>query len=550
VLHTHFHRDQCDGAVRLAALGARIGAPEAELGYFDADLFWRTRNIFDNYNTYNDFAAPLASIPVDRALADHEEFTWYDLRLRVVPAPGHTKGSIALVGEIDGRLVAFAGDTIHHSIRPWTLFDLEWGYGGQDGVVALSLTLQTLASLPLDVILPSHGEPVSDPSAACLALIRKLGGYHEWLHLYTYQGGIGYPQLPADTRVQPLTPHLWMNTTSFANSYTLVTGDGSTMFLDYGFPSHAHFSANVRFVEHTLDDLRKVAGLKTIEVVLPSHYHDDHVCGLQYLHDQYGAQLWVFENQEDILAHPEAYKITCLWQRPMTTGRVFGEGETFKWRDITFTAARTPGHTEYHCAVSFELDGRRIVHAGDTIGRGITGPRLGGPIFQNRFTPGDFLTSITKIREFEPDYVLTGHWGALHLDPAFLDEALRRARALNDVLWDLIAVPEEAGFAYDPNWATLYPYQITAAPGEPFAIEARIVNHLSAGARATVSLRLPEGWTSDLLLVEETIPRGGRGVLRFQVTAPAGPVRQVIAADITLNGRPFGPAAEGIVTVG
>lgn len=54
-------------------------------------------------------------------------------------------------------------------------------------------------------------------------------------------------------------------------------------------------------------------------------------------------------------------------------------------------------------------------------------------------------------------------------------------------------------------------------------------------------------------MVEEMIPRGSSGVLRFLVTAPAGaigPVRQVIAAEITLNGRPFGPAAEGIVTVG
>jgi glyoxylase-like metal-dependent hydrolase (beta-lactamase superfamily II) len=126
VLHTHFHRDQCDGTAQLAALGARVAAPATELGFFDAEQFWRTKQglLFDNLNTYNDFAAPLATITVDHALVDGATFTWHDLQLRVVPAPGHTKGSIALVGEIDGRRVAFTGDTLHHSARPWTLFDM------------------------------------------------------------------------------------------------------------------------------------------------------------------------------------------------------------------------------------------------------------------------------------------------------------------------------------------------------------------------------------------------------------------------------------------
>ena len=49
------------------------------------------------------------------------------------------------------------------------------------------------------------------------------------------------------------------------------------------------------------------------------------------------------------------------WPKPMTASRVFGEGETFSWRGTTFQATKTPGHTEYHCALSFEVDGRRIL---------------------------------------------------------------------------------------------------------------------------------------------------------------------------------------------
>ena len=59
--------------------------------------------------------------------------------------------------------LAFTGDAIHHSARPWTLFDLEWAYGQQIGLPSLAHTLRTLADLDLDLALPSHGEPMPRP---------------------------------------------------------------------------------------------------------------------------------------------------------------------------------------------------------------------------------------------------------------------------------------------------------------------------------------------------------------------------------------------------
>jgi glyoxylase-like metal-dependent hydrolase (beta-lactamase superfamily II) len=553
VLHTHFHRDQCDGTARLVAAGAQVAVPRAEVGYFSgATNFWRNRGIYDNYNTYNDFFAPTENLPVDRLLSDDETFSWEGIDLHVIPAPGHTKGSIALVGEIDGRRIAFTGDVIHHAARPWTLFDLEWAYGQQTGLGSLSLTLQTLAGLDLSALLPSHGEPIEKPATACAALNAKLSEYYQWLNLYRYPAAPGYSLLPWDSRLVPLTPHLWANTTSVANSYTLLTDDGTAMFLDYGFPSSSHFASNFRFAEHSLDELRRVAGLKHVDVVLPSHYHDDHVGGLQHLYEKYGASLWVFENMADILEHPHAYKIPCLWEKPMVATKIFGEGESFNWRGTTFQATKTPGHTEYHCALRFELDGRRIAYVGDTLARAAAGPRFGGPVFQNRFSPGDFVESVTKIRDFEPEFLLTGHFGVQRTEPAFFDAALAQARAIEGICWGLIAVPEEAGFALDPNWATLYPYQATASPGQPFALTLRIVNHLSRAAVPQAELRLPPGWEWTLPGEPAEIDRGETGELIFQITAPTDAVvgeRNVIVATVTLGDRRFGPVAEGIVQI-
>jgi glyoxylase-like metal-dependent hydrolase (beta-lactamase superfamily II) len=401
-------------------------------------------------------------------------------------------------------------------------------------------------------MLPAHGGVITAPARACRELVRRLALYHERLRSSMRMEAVDSASL-SEATVQALTPHLWMNTASFAATFVLVADSGKAMFLDCGFPSYAHFAADYRFAEHTLNDLREAAGLTEIDVVLPSHYHDDQVCGLQNLQERYGARLWVFENQEDILAHPEAYRLPGLWPRPMRPSRVFQDGETFRWEGITFTAISTPGHTKHACAVSFELDDMRFVHAGDTIGRYLAGPTLGGPIFQNGFSPGDFIESIAKLRDLAPDYLLAGHWGALKVDRAFFEEALFRARSLSDVLWQLVAVPKEAGFSFDPHWATIYPYQVTAVADEPIPVEVRIVNHLSADVVACAVFRLPVGWSCDPPDGEVTIPRGGNGTLPFLVTAPVaalGPECHVIAADVTLNGRAFGPVAEGILLVG
>ncbi len=87
---------------------------------------------------------------------------------------------------------------------------------------------------------------------------------------------------------------------------------------------------------------------------------------------------------------------------------------------ISFQATKLPGHTEYHCGRRFEVDGRRVAYVDDTLARALTGPRFGGPIFQNRFQPADFVETVTKIRDFAPEFLLTGHFGVVAVEPAFL----------------------------------------------------------------------------------------------------------------------------------
>ncbi|MEW6755632.1 MAG: MBL fold metallo-hydrolase, partial [Candidatus Latescibacterota bacterium] len=50
ILHTHHHRDQCEGDHRAVATGTRLAVPEWEAHYFqEAEHFWGRRSIFHLY---------------------------------------------------------------------------------------------------------------------------------------------------------------------------------------------------------------------------------------------------------------------------------------------------------------------------------------------------------------------------------------------------------------------------------------------------------------------------------------------------------------------
>ena len=98
-----------------------------------------------------------------------------------------------------------------------------------------------------------------------------------------------------------------LTTSSF---YVVLSDSGKAMFIDYGSASGMHFGNferatavpdRIRFVEHNIDELKRRYGMKTIDVAMPTHMHDDHMNGFPHLMRQYGAQVWCLDNMVDIL---------------------------------------------------------------------------------------------------------------------------------------------------------------------------------------------------------------------------------------------------------
>ena len=167
VLHTHHHRDQCQGDHLLAARGIPIAVPEREAALFaETDAFWRLKRIYDNYDVSSiGFTLP-RSVPVARTLRDYETFAWRGYDIRVLPTPGHTKGSVTFAAEVDGVPTAFCGDLVAEPGHVHTIHDLQWQYGLPDAVGAALHSVTLLAGLPLQRLCPSHGHPTDDAAAA------------------------------------------------------------------------------------------------------------------------------------------------------------------------------------------------------------------------------------------------------------------------------------------------------------------------------------------------------------------------------------------------
>ncbi|MDP9352369.1 MAG: MBL fold metallo-hydrolase, partial [Chloroflexota bacterium] len=384
VLHTHHHRDQCQGDWMLVEHGASLAVPEREAHLFeDVETFWANRQVMDNYALGSDGFALATSVPVATRLQDYGTFKWRSYEFQVLPAPGHTKGSVSLLTQVDGAVVAFTGDLIAAPGRVWHVYDMQWQYGGglgvTEGLQTASLSLLEVLRAKPDLLLPSHGAVMREAATAVGALIERMRELHRWTE------GSAWTARPAglvvDRHLERISDHLWMNQYSLAHSYAVIADNGDGLLLDYGYPSLSHFSGEFRFAEHSLPELFARAGLKRVDLFIPSHYHDDHIAGVPLLQAKYGARVWAHEVMTDLLRHPHAYSLPCLLPSPIRVERELLEGEEFEWNGFRFHTAHTPGHTYYQAALFGEIDGLRVAHTGDNVYAGPLGPMLGGPIY-------------------------------------------------------------------------------------------------------------------------------------------------------------------------
>jgi glyoxylase-like metal-dependent hydrolase (beta-lactamase superfamily II) len=546
VLMTHHHRDQGQGLAAAAARGIPIHVPHAEQDLFHSvDHHWRARNVDNNYNMRQDRFALLEPVPVAGTLRDYQTVDFGGLRVEVIPTPGHTIGAISLRVSVDGQTLVFCGDLIAGEGQVWSLAATQWTYNGGEGIAATVASLVALKAHAPDLLLPSHGKIMHDPQAAIDRTVAAL-----WELLQARRHNLRLFQF-IDAPYRALTPHLLFNQTSESRAYALLSQSGKALLIDFGYDFTTGLGAGTdrgsrRPWLYTIDKLKTRHGVSHIDAVMLTHFHDDHVAGVNLLRDTLGVECWAAENFADILQRPHHYDLPCLWYDPIPVDRVLPLEQAIHWEEYTFTLYALPGHTRYAVAIAFEVDGKRVLASGDQY-QG-AGDEY-NYVYQNDYDIDDYIASAALYRRLNPDLIITGHWEPLEVPPGYFDNLDARGTLLATLHRDLLPL-ETVDTGAGGFCAVLYPYQVDAAPAQPFSVSADVTNPFHHDCPADVRLTVPAGWTAAPDVQRVTLAAGAAQTLTFTVMPDAAPVyRARIAVDVTVAGVPFGQQAEALVTV-
>jgi glyoxylase-like metal-dependent hydrolase (beta-lactamase superfamily II) len=553
VLITHHHRDQCQGLERAAQAGIRIWVPHTEQDLFHSvDVHWQARELYNNYNVRQDRFSLLESVPVTGTLLDYETRQFGAHSVTVIPTPGHTTGSISFLVEWGGQRILFSGDLIYAPGKVVSLSATQWTYNGAEGVAASLTSLLDLQDRQIDFLLPSHGEPVEDPRAAIASLIERfrelLQRRRQNLRLSQLRERPYQQVLPSEDEGSG-TPHLLMNRASMANTYVLLSNSGKALFIDFGYDFLTGIAAGSDRASrrpwlYTLPALKAKFGVQKVDVVLPTHYHDDHVAGCNLLRRVEGTQVWAAEIFADILEHPARYDLPCLWYDPIPVDRCLHLEQPIPWEEYTLTLHPLPGHTRYAVAVEFDVDGLHVLATGDQY-QGDDGLAW-NYVYQNRYGMGDYVATAKLYERLQPDLILSGHWQPLRVTPEYQRQIATDAEALDRLHRDLL--PENPDPGVEGFLARISPYQITSMGGEPIPFEVEVRNPFPDPQEAFLQIVIPEGWRAEP--VEQTRQIVGVHLFTFKVIPSNRAIRRArIAVDVTIAGQRFGQQAEALVTV-
>jgi glyoxylase-like metal-dependent hydrolase (beta-lactamase superfamily II) len=530
VLHTHHHRDMCGGDALLEWSTTKIAVPEKERNLFEnADDFWQKVAIVRNYLFKPDFFTSTYNIPVNRGLEDGDEMQWRGLRIKAVATPGHTLHHMSYALSIDGRRIVFSGDVIHSPGKVLNFYSLEYRYNdlGSGGLANLRGSRDAILGETPEMLAPAHGMVMENPREALDAMLENLK-----------QATSHLAACPAPIRRGKNLPHMSYALSMYnSHSYMISSDDGSVLLVDAG------NTAALEAVESSTE-------LERIDLIWPTHYHDDHVLGINPIRRRHNSKVYCQEILREVLENPGGFNIPCLIEEPIMPDRVLEDGETFTWGGMPFTAYHFPGQTHLHAGLLAVIDGKRVFFTGDAF----DSPRHGQNYNSRNYIPlepdGGIERCVSVLREARPDYLATGHWGVWEVNDADFDEMEQRVWELRSRLANLMPW-DDPNFGMDENWVSVYPYLREIEPGKIARLQVRIRNHSAGATRLELELTLPEGLSSRECGKRITIrpKESARVVFKVKASKSIQARRHLITVNVIRDGRNLGQLCEAILQV-
>lgn len=562
---THYFRDHAAGAARA---GLPVFAPEYEAGILrDPAEHFRRRETFIVYDNLWDLFVPIEPIPLAGVLRDYDRTQLAGFDIEVVPLPGVTLTQSGLAITVNGRKMVFCGEGIHSPGRLARVAPLQYNYNDLTGAFHVYASAQCLRDHRPAMLLPSLGEPISNDVDGALAALqqsmRKLCAGRP--------GMLAEMDTVHEPQLERVTEHVWMARDSCSVTWFVVSPSGKCLALDYGWASPMAISGypypwRRRALLHSLRGLKEQAGVEKIDVVIPSHFHDDHVSGIPVLQRVFGTQCWASEAFADLLEKPEAHCFPCNWPVPCRIDRRLRLDETAEWEGYRFHFGAMNGHTRFAALIGFESDGKRFAHTGDQYffldeNWAWAGPNKTRPgswdtnhisqnhVYRNGALLDGYAQSAAWMVKWRPDIVISGHQRPMYTDDGFFRLIQRWADDYANLHRQAMVLgDDEAHFNLDSWGGWIWPYRVELPSPGPATVSVTVRNPLPRSAMLSVRLVGPSGWQG----TKAELPAAARAEVncRLTITPDRACHRQPFAVELEADGRPYGQVAEALMTVG
>ncbi len=390
ILITHLQEENAAGCLNFPGVPVHIpagdeylcqgpAAYERGIANWPPPWEWETRGNYQGQvgGARNERPLPVP-VPLAASLTGGTRFGEFD----ILATPGHGKHALTFLITLGGKRIGFCGDLVCGDGRLWNWFDAEWDFGLEGGQRALRASAARLRDAGADLLCPTHGPIVTDPSGALARLDARLAPI--------FVSPPGLPPTPpfdeARHRIaevpspapcfRQLLPHLHQYNRNSGNCTVLLSETGNALLFDDGLCEWVPLPERKAFHAQAIAGMKAALGVRRIEIVIPTHCHGDHVENIPDLvAAEPGCEVVCLDVVADVLEHPERYNMVGLlpWYGTehdvVHVDRAVPAGTRLRWHEYELDIFHLGGQTYYHSGIDAQIDGQRVLFVGDSFPR-------------------------------------------------------------------------------------------------------------------------------------------------------------------------------------
>lgn len=555
VLLTHHHRDSSSAAERFVVSKIPVRAPELSAAYLLPEgvaAYWkksmpvdepgRFLTLFERFwSDWTYLVHPTGIAGIDCSLKPGEKLRWHDWSLTVIGTPGHSKDHCSYLATRGDQRLIFAGDAVHSAGRVWSPYSMEWHHQKDEGFVAASVSLRTLAAHQPTHLFPEHGEPLigEDIAPALLstaeslsqlgvlknfdAYSKQFGPQPSYKFLAPEQVGTANP-MGNSVPWSKLSPHLLLS----GNTYALLSQDGPVLLMD-------PYSANI---VDRVAELKRDHRAGPVEVACISHAHNDHYTGIFALPERSTFQVWTLDRIAAVVDDPFRWLAPYVDPRLPRVDRRLKDNEVIRWHEYELRTHHLPGQTDFGMGLEVTVDDRKCLFTGDNFYHVEQYSGGGGWSGRNRGLPLGYARTAEKILKLKPDWILAEHGGAFEFNVEDFqrrrDFALRAAEVA-----DRLSPSGRHQADWDPQQVRIEPLISRASIGHEVALKIVATNFQSRAVTIEATSHRPDLCEAAVIKFPADTNRESSAELRLTLRANTPRGRHIIPFSVTADGHPL-----------